>query len=169
LAVTSIVLDAGGTEEEAIAAVLHDGPEDQGGLETLADIRTRFGDVVGNIVEACSDTFVKPKPEWLPRKALYREHLAQADRSALLVSAADKLHNARSTLQDLREIGPLVWSRFSATREQTLDNYLKLIAVYMSATADPRRRAIVTELDTIVEQMSALAFKPALAPALEAD
>ena len=163
LAVTSIVLEAGGTEDEAIAAVLHDGPEDRGGLETLAYIRTKFGDVVGDIVEACSDTFEKPKPEWLERKNRYRAHLAKADRSALLVSAADKLHNGRSTLRDLRDEGPSVWSRFSATRDQTLDNYRKLIEVYMTAASDPRRRAVVAELDEIVARMSAIEFKPGFA------
>ena len=159
LAVTGVVLEAGGTEDEAIAAVLHDGPEDRGGLETLASIRAHFGEVVADIVEACSDTFEDPKPEWGKRKELYREHLTHADRSTLLVSAADKLHNARSTLRDLREGGPVVWSRFSATREQTLENYRKLIEVYRSAANDPRRHAIVAELDGIVAKMSAIAVK----------
>lgn len=75
------------------------------------------------------------------------------------MSAADKLHNARSTLRDLREGGPVVWSRFSATREQTLENYRKLIEVYRSAANDPRRHAIVAELDGIVAKMSAIAVK----------
>lgn len=150
LAVTSIVLEAGGTEDEAIAALLHDGPEDQGGEQTLEEIRRRFGDRVAKTVAACSDTFEDPKPDWEKRKRDYIEHLAQADESTLLVSAADKLHNARATLRDERQLGEIVWRRFSATREQTLENYRNLIAAYKSARPDGRRTTIVTELRDVL-------------------
>lgn len=153
LAVASIVMEAGGSEDEAIAALLHDGPEDQGGEKTLAEIRTRFGDTVADIVSNCSDTFEDPKPEWAERKRKYLEHLQSADTGTLLVSCADKLHNARATLRDLRDQGSSVWSKFSATREQTLGNYAGLIEAYESSTPDPRRTGIVHELRDIVAQM----------------
>ena len=154
LAVASIVMEAGGSEDEAIAALLHDGPEDQGGEKTLADIRKRFGDAVADIVSNCSDTFEDPKPAWTERKRNYIQHLRSADAGTLLVSCADKLHNARATLRDLRDQGASVWNRFSATREQTLGNYVSLIEAYENATPDPRRTGIVRELRDIVAQMS---------------
>jgi (p)ppGpp synthase/HD superfamily hydrolase len=153
LAVTSIVLEAGGNEDEAIAALLHDAAEDQGGEKTLEDIRHRFGDTVEHIVAECSDTFADPKPEWRKRKREYIERLRTADTSTLLVSAADKLHNARATLHDLREHGTSVWKRFSGTREQTLANYRALIATYDDAAPDKRRTAVVRELRELIDQM----------------
>jgi GTP pyrophosphokinase len=156
LAVAAIVLEAGGTEDEAIAALLHDGPEDQGGKETLEEIRRRFGTTVAGIVEGCSDTLETPKPPWEARKREYREHLATAGPSTLLVSAADKLHNARSTLRDVRNEGQSVWSRFKGTREQTLDNYRALVNVYEAGAPDPRREPIVRELRQVVAELSAI-------------
>jgi (p)ppGpp synthase/HD superfamily hydrolase len=153
LAVASIVMEAEGNEDEAIAALLHDAAEDQGGEKTLEDIRRRFGDTVAHIVADCSDTFADPKPEWRKRKREYIERLRTADTSTLLVSAADKLHNARATLRDLREHGTSVWKRFSATREQTLANYRALIAAYNDAASDERRTAVVRELSELVDQM----------------
>jgi (p)ppGpp synthase/HD superfamily hydrolase len=153
LAVASIVMEADGDEDEAIAALLHDGPEDQGGEKTLEEIRRRFGENVARIVRECSDTFEDPKPAWEPRKQAYHERLKHADSSTLLVSAADKLHNARATHRDVREIGESVWQRFSATREQTLDNYGKLIEIYETAAPDKRRVEIVRELREVVAKM----------------
>jgi (p)ppGpp synthase/HD superfamily hydrolase len=153
LAVASIVMEAEGTEDEAIAALLHDAAEDQGGVKTLDDIRRRFGDTVANIVAECSDTFANPKPEWERRKREYIERLRTADKSTLLVSAADKLHNARATLGDLRKHGTSVWERFSGTREQTLANYRALIAAYEEAAPDRRRTAVVRELREHVDHM----------------
>lgn len=146
-------MEAGGDEDEAIAAVLHDAPEDQGGQKTLDDIRVRFGDRVADIVAGCSDTFEDPKPAWSERKRKYVEHLRKADGSTLLVSAADKLHNARATLRDLGEQGDSVWERFSANREQTLSNYRSLIAAYEEGSSDDRRAGVVRELRDLVDQM----------------
>jgi GTP pyrophosphokinase len=146
-------MEAGGDEDEAIAALLHDGPEDQGGEKTLENIRQRFGDTVANIVAGCTDTFEDPKPPWEERKRAYIEHLRTADRSILLVSAADKVHNARATLRDLREHGASVWERFSATRDQTLANYRGLIMAYKNGAKDKRRKAMVCELGELVDQM----------------
>jgi len=155
MAVSVIVMEARGTEDEAIAALLHDGPEDQGGLERLADIRTRFGDRVAGIVEHCSDTFETPKPSWLARKRAYVDSLASADASTLLVSVADKLHNARATLRDLQAAADpaTVWHRFKGTPEQTLANYRALIDAYEHGTPDVRRDPVVRELRRVVEGM----------------
>jgi (p)ppGpp synthase/HD superfamily hydrolase len=153
LAVASIVMEAGGTEDEAIAALLHDGPEDQGGQKTLTEIRARFGDPVADIVASCSDTFETPKPDWEIRKRNYIEHLKTASPGAKLVSASDKLHNARATLRDLRTHGSSVWDRFSGTREQILANYAGLISAYDEGTTDDRRRGIVDELRDTVAKM----------------
>jgi (p)ppGpp synthase/HD superfamily hydrolase len=153
LAVASIVMEAEGNEDEAIAALLHDAAEDQGGEKALEDIRRRFGETVANIVAECSDTFADPKPEWSKRKRDYIERLLIADQATLLVSAADKLHNARATLRDLRKHGTSVWERFSAKPEQTLANYRALIAAYEEGTPDKRRTAAVCELRELVDQM----------------
>ena len=107
------VIEADGTETEAIAALLHDTAEDQGGEATLAEIREKFGDEVANIVAECSDTVVTPKPPWRERKQNYVDHLSEASDSAVLVSLADKLHNAHAILRDFRAHGDELWQRFN--------------------------------------------------------
>jgi hypothetical protein len=107
----------GGTEDETVAALLHDAPEDRGGKECLEEIRVRFGDEVAKIVDGCTDTYEDPKPEWRPRKEAYIAHVAEASPSVRLVSAADKLHNARSILADLRAVGDELWERFTGGKE----------------------------------------------------
>ena len=102
MAVAAIVAEYGGDEVQVIAALLHDAPEDQGGEGRLEDIRQRFGEDVARIVSACSDTFEDPKPPWWPRKEAYLKHLELAPTEVLLVSAADKLHNSRAIVADLR-------------------------------------------------------------------
>jgi (p)ppGpp synthase/HD superfamily hydrolase len=114
LAVASLVLEDGGDEDEAIAALLHDAVEDHGGLRTLKLIRTEFGDWVAGIVKACSDSATadpKRKPPWCDRKKAYLLHLSQETRPEVLrVSAADKLHNARCILADYRRCGDSLWN-----------------------------------------------------------
>ena len=108
LAVCSFVLEAGGDEDQAIAALMHDAVEDQGGLSTLSTIRQLFGDRVANAVDSCSDSTVSDptkKLDWRERKTKYLEHLRSASSDALLVAAADKLHNARAMLCDARNMG----------------------------------------------------------------
>jgi len=156
MAVAAIVMEACGTEDEAIAALLHDAAEDQGGLPRLADIRSRFGSTVGDIVEHCSDTFEKPKPPWEARKSAYHERLRGADASTLLVSIADKLHNARATLHDLQTSGPAVWERFSAPRERTLWNYRTLLEIYRSGADDSRRQPLVRQLRATLDEIEAI-------------
>ena len=130
-AVASLVGENGGSEDEVCAALLHDAVEDQGGPATLVRIQHAFGDEVARIVWECSDTDVVPKPPWQARKEAYIAHLAEdADRSVLLVSCADKLHNARCILDDLREHGESVWERFSGGRDGSLWYYRSLLAIY---------------------------------------
>ena len=126
MAVASLVLEAGGDEDLAIAALLHDVVEDQGGQPTLQEVRAMFGDRVANIVDGCSDSDTEPKPPWQKRKEDYLCELSGADSDTRLVSAADKLHNLRSILTDLRDEGDLVWSRFKGKKDGTLWYYRAL-------------------------------------------
>src|SRR5262249_42160595 len=132
LAVASIALEHGANEDEAIAAVLHDAVEDQGGAAVGREIRRKFGDIVGDIVEGCSDTDVVPKPPWRDRQERYIAHIGAATTSASvrLVSAADKLHNARSILADLRVHGDALWARFTGGRDGTLWYYRALVTEF---------------------------------------
>lgn len=117
LSVSALVLEHGGDEDEAIAALLHDAAEDQGGLPVLDAIATRYGPRVAEIVRACSDSLAEDsaaKAPWRERKERYLAHLADAPEHIALVAAADKLHNARAIVGDLREHGAAVWSRFNA-------------------------------------------------------
>ena len=116
LSVAGLVIEAGGTENQAIGALLHDAVEDAengDGPAVLAEIRCEFGDDVAGIVDECSDTAEKPKPAWKPRKQKYIDHLADASEGAVLVSLADKLDNARAILRDLRQHGGVLWQRFT--------------------------------------------------------
>ena len=123
MAVASLVLEYGGSEDEVIAALLHDVAEDCGGQEALDEIRQKFGMGVAAIVEGCSDTLETPKPKWLQRKQTHIDNLREAHRSVRIVAAADKLHNARSILRDYRTDGENVWKRFSAPKEDVLWYY----------------------------------------------
>ena len=123
MSVCALVLEAGGDEDQAIAALLHDVVEDCGGKPMLDEVRQRFGAHVAYIVEGCTDSDAYPKPPWRERKEQYLRRLKEADRDIRLVSAADKLHNARETLKDLREQGSTVWQRFKGKRSGTLWYY----------------------------------------------
>ena len=130
LSVCALVLEDGGTEDEAIAALLHDGPEDQGGRETLDEIRRRFGPDVAAMVDGLSDTMETPKPEWRERKEAYLERLRGEPASVLRISLADKLHNLRSVATDLELVGDDLWSRFNADRDAQAWYYRALLAVF---------------------------------------
>src|SRR4029078_11317768 len=112
MGVSSIVLGDGGSEDEAIAALLHDAAEDHGGRPRLEDIRSRFGDAVARIVEDCTDSWDTPKQSWAERKRAYAEHARSLPATSLRVSVADKVHNTYAILRDLRNDGEVVWSRF---------------------------------------------------------
>lgn len=130
LAVCSLVLEDGGTEDEAIAALLHDGPEDQGGQVILDEIGRRFGAEVAAMVDGLSDTVEDPKPPWRERKAAYLVRLRGEPESVLRVSLADKLHNLRSVAIDLQVSGEVVWDRFRAKRPAQAWYYRELLAVF---------------------------------------
>jgi (p)ppGpp synthase/HD superfamily hydrolase len=155
LAVAAIVGENGGTEDEVVAALLHDAPEDQGGRERLEDIREKFGDEVAGIVFGCSDTYEDPKPPWRERKEAYVAHIRNAPESVRLVSAADKLHNARAILADLRVVGDEVWQRFTGGKVGTLWYYRALVAAFMAAGSN----AVVEELERVVSELEHLAGK----------
>ncbi|ANV87717.1 HD domain-containing protein [Picosynechococcus sp. PCC 7117] len=131
LGVASLVLEAGGDEDEAIAALLHDAIEDQGGWETRALICEKFGERVATIVEGCSDSFdgEKKKP-WRERKEAYLQHLQTASASMHLVAMADKLYNAQSILRDYQRIGEALWPRFKGEKEGTLWYYNSLLKIF---------------------------------------
>ena len=137
LAVTAIVLEYGGGEDEAIAALLHDAIEDQGGPATRAEIRHRFGEHVVDIVDGCTDAETVPKPPWRQRKEAYVAHVGDASSSVRLVSAADKLHNARSILADYRQLGEALWDRFRGGRDGTLWYYRALVDAFRAVDATP--------------------------------
>jgi (p)ppGpp synthase/HD superfamily hydrolase len=159
LAVAATVLEYEGSEDMAIAALLHDAVEDQGGEPRLSDIRNRFGDRVADIVRSCSDTVVnssagQEKEDWKTRKTRYIEHLNLVDQDTLLVSLSDKVHNARSILRDLRkpEIGDAVWKRFKPAKEDTLWHYRALAKSFQKRLKDQSARMqLANELSEIVD------------------
>ena len=153
LGAASIALEHGADEDEAVAALLHDAVEDQGGAATLEEIRRRFGPRVASIVEGCTDADVTPKPPWRERKERYLAHLATAPPSVRLVSASDKLHNARSVLADYRAHGESLWSRFTGGREGTLWYYRALVEAFRAAGTTP----LVEELARVVDELERLA------------
>jgi (p)ppGpp synthase/HD superfamily hydrolase len=159
LAVTGLVLEHGANEDEAVAAVLHDAVEDCGGREQLERIRQRFGDRVAAIVDGCSDSLAlnpRDKEDWHDRKERYHARLREMeDSSVLLVSAADKLHNARATLADVRRLGAGVWERFSGGREGSLRNYARLLDVYRGSQ-DLRVQQLLLELEPVIKNLSEL-------------
>ena len=153
LGVTSTVLTHGGDEDEAIAALLHDAVEDQGGKRRLREIRRKFGERVAHIVEGCTDADTEPKPPWLERKKKYLEHLRDADSSTRLVSAADKLYNAREILSDLRTHRDSVWSRFKGGKEGTLWYYDEVAKILRAGGPSE----LVEELDRVVAELRSAA------------
>jgi (p)ppGpp synthase/HD superfamily hydrolase len=137
LAVAATVLEYGGSEDMAIAGLLHDAVEDQGGESRLVDIRNRFGDRVAEVVRSCSDSVVnsaisEQKEDWHERKRKYIDHLRTVDQETLLVALCDKVHNARSILRDLRkpDVGSSVWARFRQSKKDTLWYYTNLATAF---------------------------------------
>jgi (p)ppGpp synthase/HD superfamily hydrolase len=130
LGVAALVLEEGGSEDMAIAALLHDAAEDQGGEDTLAEIAAAFGAEVARWVRQASDSFVYPKPEWETRKRHHLEQIPMADREARLIMLADKVHNARAILADHARVGPTTWNRFSVPRDRTVWYYETLLDVF---------------------------------------
>lgn len=156
-AVSGLVLEAGGNEDEAIAGLLHDAAEDGGGEKRLEDIRARFGNTVAGIVKECSDSLAEDPKKKAPTEERKRKHLEDlrqgASRSALLVTAADKLHNARCILADYRVLGEELWSRFNVGRAVTLKSYESLAELLESRgiPLSGELRRTVDELQTLAK------------------
>jgi (p)ppGpp synthase/HD superfamily hydrolase len=163
LGTCAIALEYGANEDEAIAALLHDAIEDVRPTKDARKAVEWFGAEVYRIVVGCTDGVPDEsgqKPEWDSRKQAYIDHLADATRSVLLVSAADKLHNARSIVADQRAIGDEVFSRFRNGKDDTLAYYRNLVHAFQGNPAS--NAALVAELDRVVRKMEKLA---AAAPA----
>ena len=166
LGVCAIVLEHGGSEDEAIAALLHDTLEDITPTRKARKTVRAFGDDVYVIVKGCSDGTPDKKGKkapWRERKEAYVAALGHEPRSVLLVSAADKLHNARAIVADLRAIGDAVWKRFNASKDEILWYYGALVGAFMANPAHDV--ALVDELDRTVQQMRRLADEAGLAAA----
>jgi (p)ppGpp synthase/HD superfamily hydrolase len=153
LSVTALVLEDGGAEDEAIAALLHDAVEDQGGKPTHEEIRRRFGEGVARIVDGCTDTDEIPKPPWRERKQSYIEHIRGATPEVRRVSLADKLHNARTILRDFRRSGNDVWDRFTGGKEGTLWYYRAILNAYGAGDGS----YLLEELERVVAELERLA------------
>lgn len=156
MGVASIALEHGANEDEAIAALLHDAIEDQGGEATREEIRRRFGDTVTEIVNGCTDSDTTPKPPWRQRKEAYIAHIPNASASVRLVSAADKLYNARSILNDYRLLGDTLWERFHGGKNGTLWYYRTLVTAFRSLESTP----LIDELDRVVSELEELVNSP---------
>lgn len=155
LGVAAIVLQHDGDEDQAIAALLHDVVEDCGGAPRLAEIREKFGERVAHIVEGCTDSLETPRPPHEQRKKKYLERLRGESAEIRLVSAADKLYNAREVLMDLRSHGDEVFARFKGGREGTLLYYRNLVGAFRQGAPVPK--ALVDDLERVVCELEALA------------
>jgi (p)ppGpp synthase/HD superfamily hydrolase len=151
LSVAALVLENGGDEDEAIAALLHDAVEDQGGTATREVILNMFGTRVIEIVDGCTDADTIPKPPWEERKQQYIEKLRHASTSVRRVALADKLHNARSILSDLYKEGEATWEKFKGGKDGTLWYYHTLLEVFLETDADSW---LVQELNCIVSEFN---------------
>lgn len=152
LGVASIALEYGANEDEAIGALLHDAGEDCGGEERIRDIEKKFGEKVAAIVWGCTDTVENPKPDWQTRKEKYIASVATKSKSVRLVSAADKLHNARSILRDYLLLDEELWSRFTGGKDGTLWYYRELVRAFKKAGDGP----LIDELDRVVSEIEQL-------------
>jgi (p)ppGpp synthase/HD superfamily hydrolase len=153
LRVAGLVIQDGGSEDEAIAALLHDAVEDQGGVERLADIRERYGRVVADIVDECTDSYGDPQPPWRRRKEDYIRSLDDASGGTLLVSLADKLDNTRSMIRGYRIRGSEQWERTGKTPEDVHWYYGTLAERFCQLRPGPMAdelKRTVGELDRVL-------------------
>jgi (p)ppGpp synthase/HD superfamily hydrolase len=158
LSVASIVIEFDGDEDMAIAALLHDAVEDQGGLPRLQDIGRKFGKKVAHIVDGCTDSYATPKLPWIDRKRAYLERIPKEAAEVRLVSTADKLSNARETLQDVRAHGVEVFESFAGKKDGTLWYYQALVDKFSEAESS----ALVEELARVVTELKRLSTKRSL-------
>ena len=160
MGVASLVLEAGGDEDLAAAALLHDVVEDCGGRPMLKQVQRLFGKRVAEVVDGCTDAYTTPKPTWRKRKESYIRRLKKEDAGTRLVSAADKLNNLRSILSDYREIGESVWSRFNGGRDGTIWYYRTLRDEFLRKD----KNRIATDLDRAVKELELLTGRHAAHP-----
>lgn len=152
MAVAALVMEHGESEDEVIAALLHDAAEDQGGMEVLAEIGRRFGPNVAQLVCECSDVIVDrkdDKPPWKERKLAYIDKIKSKSRAARLISSADKLHNARAILREYRQVGDDLWARFNPNKEEILWYYRSMVQHLREYYSSP----IVEELARVVSDI----------------
>lgn len=154
LIVAGTVLQNGGDEDEAVAALLHDTVEDCGGKPVMEKIRQRFGDKIADLVDGCTETDIRPKPPWRERKERYIENIKSANPSVRLISCADKLHNATSILFDYRRVGEKVWDRFNAGKSDSLWFYTSMVDALRAAG---ETRPILNDLEIAVKNLKELA------------
>jgi (p)ppGpp synthase/HD superfamily hydrolase len=153
LGVASLVLEYGGDEDETIAALLHDAVEDQGGKPTRQMIADKFGESVAQIVDGCTDADTMPKPPWRERKEAYIAHIASAPPSVRLVSACDKLYNARTILADYRRVGDEIWERFKGGKKDGSLWYYQTLVIEFKKTGD---HPVYDELERTVNELLTL-------------
>ena len=156
LAVASLVMDYGGSEDEVIAALLHDEAEDGGGEETLARIAIRFGEKVARIVRECSDALPalgQTKKPWQQRKDEHLSKLPAACASTHLVYLADKVHNMRSLVMEYTRHGESVWTRFNGGKDGTLWYYRELIGIFEQSAVS---RELLSELEKAFAELSGM-------------
>jgi (p)ppGpp synthase/HD superfamily hydrolase len=149
LSVSALVLEDGGDEDEAIAALLHDAVEDCGGEAIRLEIAAKFGSRVNDIVAGCTETAISPKPPWAERKQQYIDQIRVASPSVIRVSLADKLHNARSIFRDYQRLGEAVWDNFKGSKTDSLKFYRSLIAIYRQQS----KSYMVLELEQIIDRL----------------
>ena len=149
MSVSALILEAGGSEDEAIAGLLHDAVEDQGGKATREEIRQKFGETVVEIVDGCTETDITPKPPWKQRKIDYIDNIRNGSDSVKLVSLADKLHNARSLLIGYRNKGDKLWDYFSGSKEDKLWFYGELLEIYQQGNIN----FMTVELERILQEL----------------
>lgn len=160
MAVSALVLEFGGNETQAIAALLHDSAEDCGGRTMLDQVRNKFGEDVAEIVDACTDSFAESPSEksaWRPRKEAYLLRLAGKSPDAKLVSCADKLHNLTNTLRDIQVEGVPAWkARMATTRNGQAENQLWYYGGCLDALSSGWNAPIVDCFSSAVGQLRSL-------------
>jgi len=152
LSVAALVIEDGGGEDEAIAALLHDAVEDRGGAAMARQIADRFGPVVAQVVQECTDTDQEPKPPWLPRKLAFIQRVRTASPAGLRVCMADKLHNVRSTLWDMRSGTADPFASFTAGRDGVVWYYRALSDAFRGATLSSGTR-LADEVERCVAEL----------------
>ncbi len=160
MAVSALVLEYGGNEDQAIAGLLHDAAEDCGGRPMLDTVRVMFGDEVADIVECCTDTFETPKPQWQPRKQAYIDRMREEPHNARLVVTADKLHNLSNTLRDIRAKGATAWkNEMAGSANKAADKQIWYYKGCLQSLSDGWSSPLLGEFSQAVTELESLMTK----------